>query len=140
MYVLLQIGPYSLPKRLVHRGWFVTSFFHFQNIPFFLKFVRYLPTSSSSSSSSLCVSFSKAYYKTLLTQYVINVFSFSFFFFFVGYFFLKYPVLHYFIPHANDPHVLFLPSPTPQFETFQVFLIYFRSDQVTAQRNAMYRL
>jgi len=48
-----------------------------------------------------------------------------------------YPVPHYFISHANDPNGLFLPSPTPQFETFQVFLIYFRSDQVTAQRNTV---
>jgi len=51
-----------------------------------------------------------------------------------------YPVLHYFISHVNDPNGLFLPSPTPQFETFQVFLIYFRRDQVTAQHNTMYRL
>ena len=51
-----------------------------------------------------------------------------------------YPVLQYIISHANDPHGLFLPSPTPLFETLQVFLIYFRSDQVTAQRNTMYRL
>jgi len=51
-----------------------------------------------------------------------------------------YPVLHYFISHANDPNGLFLPSPTPQFETFQVFLICFWSDRVTAQRNSMYRL
>ena len=34
--LLRQVDPYSFPKRLVHRGWFVTWFFHFQNIPFSL--------------------------------------------------------------------------------------------------------
>ena len=133
--MLRQVDPYSFPKRLVHTGWFVTSFFHFQNNPFSL------------SSAGICLRLLLRPHppsvfpsvKCIIRHYLRNMSLMYLAFFFVGYFFLVYPVLHFF-SHANGPNGLFLPSPAPQFETLHVFLIYFRSDQVTAQRNTMYRL
>jgi hypothetical protein len=84
-----------------------------------------MPTSSSSSSCSLCLSFTKVFYKGFLKQDVINRVTFPCIWVFVGYFFLTYPMLHFLISHANCPNELFLPFPAPHFEILQVYLIYF---------------
>ena len=81
--VLGQVGPYSLPKRLVRRSCFVASFFSFQIIHFSL----------SSSGRCLCLlllrrhplslslSFSKVFLRQLFTQVAINVVRFPFFYY-----------------------------------------------------------